>query len=148
MKMDHHNVNDILKKDEFSKQDLVSLLSLYNSDARYLIFKKSKEIKEKYVGNKVYLRGLIEYSNLCSKNCLYCGIRSYNKNVCRYTLSDEDVLKCAKYASDNNYASIVIQSGELKAEDFIGRITNLLENIKKTYRQFSESDIVLWGTIL
>jgi len=110
---------------------LVKLLSAHNSDNRFLIFQKSKEIKEKYVGRKVYLRGLIEYSNICAKNCLYCGIRSHNKMVNRYTMSDTEVINAALYAYKNNYASIVIQSGEIQTPDFTVRITSLLNKIKE-----------------
>lgn len=95
-----------------------------------LLFNKSREITDLYIGNKVHLRGLIEYSNICNKDCLYCGIRKSNRSQQRYTISDEEVLQCAKHAIDNKYASIVIQAGERTDAPFISKITNLINEIK------------------
>jgi len=68
-------IDDILNKESFSKEDLVRLLST-NEEESMKIYEKSKAIKAEQIGRKVYFRGLIEYSNYCSKNCLYCGIRA------------------------------------------------------------------------
>ena len=59
----------------------MSLLSAGEDDSGAL-FRKAREIKKEFVGNKVYFRGLIEYSNYCAKNCFYCGIRSGNSRLC------------------------------------------------------------------
>lgn len=120
----------IVNQDTGNKQDLVTMLNAGGKD-RILLFKKSREVTDSIIGNKVYLRGLIEYSNVCIKDCLYCGIRRSNKNTKRYTLSDEDVIQCATYALENNYGSIAIQSGERTDKFFISKITQLLKEIKK-----------------
>ncbi len=65
-----------------------------------LLFRKSAEVKEKYIGNKVWFRGLIEFSNVCGKDCLYCGIRKGNKNLERYSLGDDEIIAAAKFAYD------------------------------------------------
>jgi biotin synthase len=123
-------MDNILSKELLDKEDLISLLAANAEDTKK-IFAKSAEIKEKYVGNKVYFRGLIEFSNVCGKNCYYCGIRSGNKNVERYNLSDEEILDAAKFAYENHYASIVLQSGEIITEAFAQRMEYLLKEIKK-----------------
>ncbi len=123
-------VKDILTKPEFSKEDLVTLLSANEKDSR-LIFQKAAEIKKEFVGNKVYFRGLIEYSNYCSKNCFYCGIRAGNSRYKRYELTDEEVLEAARYAYENKFASIVIQSGERRDSKFVENIEHLLHEIQK-----------------
>lgn len=101
-----------------------------DGEDQIILFKKSRETTDNCTGNKVYLRGLIEYSNVCIKDCLYCGIRKSNKNIERYTLSDEDVIQCAMYALEHNYGSIAIQSGERTDPLFISKITRLLKEIK------------------
>ena len=120
----------IVNQDTFNKQDLVTMLNADEED-QTMLFKKSREITDLQIGNKVHLRGLIEYSNVCIKDCLYCGIRKSNKNTQRYTLSDEDVIQCAIYALENNYGSIAIQAGERTDKLFISKITRLLKEIKK-----------------
>ncbi len=123
-------VKEILEKETFSRDEIVKLLSL-KGEERSLLFKKSAEIKEKYIGQKVWFRGLIEFSNICSKDCLYCGIRKGNRNLVRYNLDDEEILAAAKFAFDNRYGSIALQSGELESHSVTDRIENLLHKIKE-----------------
>src|SRR5664279_1880768 len=121
---------EILENEAFSLENIISLLESKGEDRTFL-FKKSAEIKEKYIGNKVWFRGLIEFSNICSKDCLYCGIRKGNKNLTRYSLSDKEILAAAEFAYTNRYGSIALQSGELESSLVTGRIVNLLHKIKE-----------------
>lgn len=123
-----HSFKDILDREHHSHEDLVKMLSA-TGEERKLLFAKAAEIKEKYVGKKVYYRGLIEFSNVCGKNCYYCGIRKGNRNVKRYNLSDDEILAAAKFALDNNYGSIALQSGELESDFFSDRVEKLLKKI-------------------
>ena len=122
-------IHSILQQPSFSKSNILQLLKAEGDD-RTLLFKKSAEIKEQQVGNIVYYRGLIEFSNICSKNCYYCGIRAENKNVERYNLTDTEILSAVKFAHESRYASVVLQSGELANTTFIERIEHLLCEIK------------------
>jgi len=123
------DIIELLKKESFSREEIVSLLSL-KGEERFLLFKKSTEIKEKYIGKKVWFRGLIEFSNICSKDCLYCGIRKGNRNLVRYSLDDEEILAAARFAWENRYGSIALQSGELESQAVTNRIESLLHRIK------------------
>ncbi len=125
-----HTVKNILNKQPLTRHDLVTLLS---SDGEYskLLFDRAAEVKRKHAGNKVYYRGLIEYSNLCGKNCLYCGIRSGNKKARRYELTEEEVLEAARYAWEARYGSVVIQAGERSGKDHVHRIERLIKQIKQ-----------------
>ena len=108
--------------------DLHRMLSLPDGQIEELISDAS-QIKEEYVGNVVYLRGLIEYSNICSKNCYYCGIRCGNPKFHRYTMEDSEVIEAALYAHRKGLGSIVIQAGERNDRIYTKRIANLLEKI-------------------
>ncbi|MDD3875826.1 MAG: [FeFe] hydrogenase H-cluster radical SAM maturase HydE [Bacteroidales bacterium] len=123
-------IDDILLKDNFTHEELMILLAS-DVEGRNKIFKKAAQIKEDYVGNIVYFRGLIEYSNSCVKNCYYCGIRAGNKFSTRYNLTDEEVFDAVRYAYENNFASIVIQSGERVNVGFTEKISALLKEIKQ-----------------
>ncbi|MCF8303010.1 MAG: [FeFe] hydrogenase H-cluster radical SAM maturase HydE [Bacteroidales bacterium] len=125
-----NNIKQILEKDRLNKEDLITLLGT-NEERAKLIYARAAEVKQQMVGNKVYFRGLVEYSNICTKNCYYCGVRSGNKKVNRYTLHEEEVLAAARFAYAHNYASMVIQSGELSSPAFVKRIGKLLTKIKK-----------------
>lgn len=120
---------DILDKDTLTFDDLVTLLKS-EGENRKLLFEKAAQVKAQNVGDIVYLRGLIEFSNVCRKNCLYCGIRLDNKNVERYNLTDDQIIEAASFALENRYGSIVIQGGELTSPSFTDRIEALLKQIK------------------
>jgi biotin synthase len=124
------SISELLEQETFAKDELIRLLESTGED-RTMLFKKSAEVKEKYIGKKVWFRGLIEFSNVCGKDCLYCGIRKGNKNVARYNLTDDEILAAAKFAYDNRYGSIALQSGELESDFVSGRIENLLHKIKE-----------------
>lgn len=120
----------ILNKQVFSKCDLIRLLNCTKEEQK-LLFAKSREVMLENIGNHVFLRGLIELSNYCIKDCLYCGIRKGNHNVTRYTLELKDVLSSAKFAYQKGYGSIVLQSGERSDSQFVETITHLIKEIKK-----------------
>ena len=86
-------------------------------------------VKVATVGPEVYLRGLIEISNRCVKDCLYCGIRR-DIRCPRYELSDEEVLASARNAARRHFGSVVIQGGERSDATFVRKITRLLKAIK------------------
>ncbi len=123
-------IDSIFAKETFSKEDIVYLL-LTNLEDRNKLYAKAAEVREKYIGRKVHFRGLIEMSNLCQKNCFYCGIRSGNTKVKRYNLSDDEVVEAAKFAWENRYGSIAIQTGEVNTKNFTERIEKLLDKINK-----------------
>ncbi|MEI8201447.1 MAG: [FeFe] hydrogenase H-cluster radical SAM maturase HydE [Bacteroidota bacterium] len=122
-------VEEILKKETFTREDLICLLKCNEQDRKKL-FARSAEIKSIHVGKKVYYRGLVELSNICSKNCYYCGIRLDNKKVHRYFVTEDEVVEAAKYAFENGYGSMVLQSGERTDKQFVDTIINLLNRIK------------------
>jgi biotin synthase len=123
-----NRLQEIVNQNHFQHRDLVHLLNLGRDEQKQL-FASAAKVKEQVVGNKVYFRGLIEFSNICSKDCLYCGIRKSNHRVGRYNLTDNEILEAVKYAHQNKYSSIVLQSGELVSEAFTRRIERLLKKI-------------------
>jgi biotin synthase len=126
-------MSDIKEKIENLSFDRDSILSLLHSDEtqQKVLFTKANEVRKQEAGNKVFFRGLVEFSNICVKDCLYCGIRRSNLNVVRYNLTDEEILDAACYAYEQKYASIVLQSGEIDTPAFTRRIEVLLKKIQQ-----------------
>ena len=108
-----------------SKDEISEILNT-NSKNEWL-FKTADKIREKYVGNEVHLRGLIEFSNICKCQCKYCGLRSGNKKLERYRMSKDEIINCAKNAVNFGYRTIVLQSGE----DNFYTVDKLCEIIKE-----------------
>lgn len=115
------------------KSEIISILSLSKDDEMQTVFDKALSVKEKNIGRNVYLRGLIELSNICRKDCLYCGIRRSNANVMRYSLSHDEVIEAARFTDEAGFGSIVIQSGELLGDAFIDTLTSYVEEIHSLF---------------
>jgi len=105
------------------------LVTLLRDTPQEELFAAAYELKCRYVGRKVALRGLIEWSNICGKNCYYCGIRSGNSAVHRYRLSEDEVLECARWAYEQRYGSLVLQGGEVDGEENTAFIERVLKKI-------------------
>ncbi|MBQ2871583.1 [bacterium] len=110
------------------KNEIISLLSCNDYDEE--IFTAADCIREKYVGNEVYLRALIEFSNACLKDCKYCGLRCSNNNIKRYNLDENEILNCVENAVEFGYKTIVLQSGENNAYS-VSKLCKLIQKIKE-----------------
>ena len=112
--MDGLNNRELIDKaaaeHKLSKEQLVSILSDSSTDAH--LFQTADKVRQKYVGDEVHLRGLIEFSNICKCNCKYCGLRKDNHYVTRYRMEIEEIIRLASDAKEYGYKTIVLQSGE------------------------------------
>jgi biotin synthase len=124
-------IDTILKKNEMDRDDIIKLLSLTDKNDLEKLYNAAYEEKLKHSGRVVHFRGIIEFSNICSKDCFYCGIRKSNKNSDRYNLSMEEVLDAANFAYEQKYGSLVLQSGEREDKVFTDFVENAVKEIKK-----------------
>lgn len=85
---------------------------LKNTDALEYLRRLACQTAHKSFGNKIYTRGLIECTNICRNDCLYCGIRKSNQKIERYRLTKEDILACCKEGYALGFRTFVIQGGE------------------------------------
>lgn len=147
---------DKLKNEKrLTHEEYIELLISRNpEDTEYLRSAAAAVLAETY-GNRVFTRGLIEFTNICRNDCLYCGIRRSNKKVHRYRLSDEDILSCCRYGYSLGLRTFVLQGGEAPFCDepafcsLIGRIhrefpdcaitLSVGERDEATYRAYYEA---------
>ncbi len=122
-------ISGLIEQSAFNAADLSLLLQAQGED-KSLLLRKGAEVRNHYLGNKVHFRGLIEFSNQCHKDCYYCGIRKSNKKVHRYNLTDNEIFDAARFAYENRFGSVVLQSGEESSTAFTKRIERLLRGIK------------------
>lgn len=111
------------------RDQILELLQTSGESLKELM-SRAVAVRNETIGNGVYFRGLVELSNICAKDCLYCGIRKSNRDVSRYELPDEAVLEACRFALAHGFGSVVIQSGERSSPDFTDRIDRLLQQIK------------------
>ena len=112
-----------------SKQEFITLLDNRSEELSEYLFEKSRKIAHKYFGNRIYTRGLIEFTNHCKNNCYYCGIRAENSKVERYRLTKEEILECCETGYKLGFRTFVLQGGEdLYYSDDV--ITDIIQEIK------------------
>ena len=114
------------------REELRILLSSMTQEDEEYLYRNACEVREQHYGKEVYLRGLIEFTNICKNDCLYCGIRRSNGKAQRYRLSSEEILDCCDKGYVLGFRTFVLQGGEdLFFTD--EKICDLVRNIKKKH---------------
>lgn len=111
---------------------LKQLLKETDQHVNEYLYQNARQVCEMQYGKRIYMRGLIEFTNYCRNNCYYCGIRKNNKKVERYRLSADEIYLCAKEGYRLGYRTFVLQGGE---DGFYTRkkLGEIVKNIKQTY---------------
>ena len=110
-----------------NRDAIIGLLTMTPTEELY---QRADEVCRETVGDDVHLRGLIEFSNICRNDCLYCGIRRGNRQVKRYRMSDDELVETATRAAALGFQTIVLQSGEDLHFDQV-RLCRIIEKIKR-----------------
>lgn len=108
------------------------LFATYTEEDRRFAARLARKIATENFGKDVYFRGIIEFTNICKNDCLYCGIRKSNKNVERYRLNMEQIMQCCAAGYENGFRTFVLQGGE-DAWFCDERMCEIIQTIKKTY---------------
>ena len=143
-------INKIDKEENISYDDALFLLSSFeydnNINKKQLTQKEEESVKElkeylrvkarekadKIFGKYVFMRGLIEFTNYCKNDCIYCGIRKSNKNAERYRLNKEDILSCCELGYEIGFRTFVLQGGEDPYYN-INIMSDIVEAIKNKF---------------
>ncbi|MCF7855257.1 MAG: [FeFe] hydrogenase H-cluster radical SAM maturase HydE [Candidatus Pacebacteria bacterium] len=111
-----------------SHKQLADLLRTTDAERLETLWREADTVRQANVGDDVHLRGLVEFSNICDRNCAYCGLRKENSAMPRYRMTTEEILDCARQAMDFGYGTIVLQAGEhrsMKADWLAGVIRQI-----------------------
>lgn len=102
----------LIKRHTLSAMEWKCLLEAPTPELTEYLKKSAREITDRFFGRQVYVRGLIEFTNICKKDCYYCGIRKSNSCVERYRLTEEEILSCCKEGYESGLRTFVLQGGE------------------------------------
>ena len=125
-------IDQLHKKQTLTKEEWITLIEGRTPELSEYLFSLARKERHRYYGHDVYVRGLIEFTNYCKNDCLYCGIRKSNGNAHRYRLSEEDILNCCKEGYDLGFRTFVLQGGE-DGYYTDERIIHLIRMIKEQY---------------
>ena len=105
-------IDELCENHRLSLDGYEALIDQRTPEAAALLAKRADAVRRSIYGNAVFTRGLIEISNICKNDCLYCGIRRSNRNVERYRLDPDTIVACARDGWEYGYRTIVLQGGE------------------------------------
>jgi biotin synthase len=132
-------IEKLLLKAEIGKtlvrEEIAELLRM-PSHFTFELFAAADRVRNREVGDGVFLRGIIEFSNHCMRDCLYCGLRRSNQTIIRYRMSTDAILNCAESIKKTGISTVVLQSGE-DAFYSPDKVCRLIEEIKK------ETDLII-----
>jgi len=114
------------------KEEWCGLLAHPEPEVISLLQKEARRVTDRVFGRDVYVRGLIEFTNICKQDCFYCGIRKSNSCVSRYRLTGEEILDCCKEGYEAGFRTFVLQGGE---DGFFTeeRLCGIIGKIKDAY---------------
>ena len=121
-------IEKLNREKQLEQEEWIFLLKNSDSEDAELLFSLARKIAKQQFGNRIYTRGLIEFTNYCRNNCFYCGIRRDNRTVCRYRLTKEEILECCQAGYQLGFRTFVLQGGEdpfftdEKMEEIVGVI--------------------------
>lgn len=130
---DMKDLIDKLKKERtLSRAEFAALLKNRDEETAGYLFEKAREVRHAVYDHDVYLRGLIEFTNYCRNDCIYCGIRKSNQNAERYRLTPEEILDCCRTGYDLGFRTFVLQGGD---DPYYSdeKMTDLIRTIKKQH---------------
>lgn len=127
-----HLIEKLSSEHRLSEEEYRYLLDHQTEEAAILLAKEAELVRKRIYGNRIYIRGLIELSNYCKNDCLYCGIRRSNHSCDRYRLSAEEILDCCENGYHLGFRTFVLQGGEdaFFSDAFL---CDLLRQLKQTY---------------
>ena len=125
-------INKLAKEHSLTLEEYKILVENFNKENADLLSSLAVAERKKYYSNTVFIRGLIEISNICKNNCLYCGIRRDNYDCERYRLTKEDILSCCDEGYALGFRTFVLQGGE-DAYFTDDVVCDIIKSIKKRY---------------
>ncbi|MBQ2965266.1 MAG: [Clostridia bacterium] len=125
-------IKKLEKTRSLSVEEYEYIIENASEDAAALLREKADRVRREIYGTDVYIRGLIEISNYCKNDCLYCGIRRGNKACERYRLTEEKILSCCEQGYALGFRTFVMQGGEDAYFDD-ERMCRIISEIKRRY---------------
>ena len=125
-------VDKLYSENNGTREELIYLLDNLTEEDKVYLTEKAHATRMVTYGDKVYLRGIIEFTNYCKRDCVYCGIRRSNRNADRYRLTIEDIEECVDIGDRLGYKTYVLQGGE---DDYFTdeRMIEIIKMIKRKY---------------
>ena len=125
-------VDKLAENGSLSFREWVTLIDAQSEKLSLYVFEKARDLQQAYYDNKIFIRGLIEFTNYCRNDCFYCGIRKSNQALRRYRLTKEESLLCCQNGYEHGFRTFVLQGGE-DAYYTDARMIDIITKIKSDF---------------
>jgi len=115
----------------WSETEIIEVLSSKDTKTLKKLLEAANRCRRDSIGDRVYFRGLIEFSNQCDRNCFYCGIRKDNRHISRYRLDSNEIVTAALLAFRSGFHSVALQSGEVDSPEQVNFVADVVKLIKE-----------------
>lgn len=132
-------IDKLYQENSLDKNEIIYILNNIKNDEIDYLCEKAVITRKKYYDNKVFMRGLIEFTNYCKNNCYYCGIRRSNRNISRYRLNLDEIMSCVDLGYKLGYRTFVLQGGE----DNYFTDDKIIEIVKAIKNKYNDCAITL-----
>ncbi len=139
MKSNKELIDKLHISHSLTHEEWTALLSTYNEEDRLYAADRARAVTDEIYGKDVFIRGIVEFSNTCNKNCYYCGLRAGNTKLERYRLSIDDIMDCCKDGYEFGFRTFVLQSGE----DPYYTTEMICELVKRIKKEFPDCAVTL-----
>ena len=126
-------IDKLEQQHSLSHSEWVTVFEEWVEADREYAAERARNVSIGIYGNKIFIRGIVEFSNVCRNDCLYCGIRRSNTNAQRYRLDDSEILSCCDEGYEYGFRTFVLQSGEDYAAYPPERIAGIVRSIKRSH---------------
>ena len=126
-------IDKLVRGRPLDRDEWICVFDNWDEDDRDYAAGIAREISRSVFGNKIYFRGIVEFSNVCRNDCYYCGIRCSNKNAQRYRLDEDEIMLCCDEGYEYGFRTFVLQGGEDFAVYTPERIAALVRRIKAAH---------------
>ncbi|MDO5100073.1 MAG: [FeFe] hydrogenase H-cluster radical SAM maturase HydE [Eubacteriales bacterium] len=133
--MSQRSIQQIRQARDFNDDQLMEILTSKDEAVSVALRERAQEVLLAGYGRAVYVRGLIEFSNVCRQDCYYCGIRASNSAISRFRLSPEEIIQTALYAYKLGFQTLVLQGGEdpwFTEERLVGIVRAIKKRLPKS----------------
>lgn len=129
---ENYLIEKLFLENDLKDEELLWLIDNISNEKKEYLFSLSRKTRDSVYGKSVYLRALIEFTNYCKRECMYCGINRYNKNVKRYRILKEEILQTCLNASKLGFKTFVLQGGEDSYfnDEILTDIISSIKNLK------------------
>ena len=105
-------IDKLEREEHLEREEWIGLLTGWDEEDRAYAGERARGISHRYFGNRIYVRGLIEFTSYCRNDCYYCGLRRSNTKACRYRLPEAEILSCCEAGYGLGFRTFVLQGGE------------------------------------